>query len=43
MRVNLKDAFFSEKESVLIEDGELKATLFRYSTGIAAVRISNAK
>ena len=43
MRAYLKDAFFTEKETVLVEDGELKASLFRYSTGVAAVRISNAK
>ena len=43
MRINLRKNFFGEKEFALVEDGELKAELFTYSTGIHAVRISNSK
>ncbi len=43
MKTYLQDRFFTEKETVLVESGELKATLFTYSTGVEAVRISNAK
>ena len=43
MKAYLLERYFTEKETVLVESGELKATLFRYSTGVAAVRLSNSK
>ena len=43
MKTYLQERFFAEKETVLVEAGELKATLFTYSTGIKAVKISNAR
>ncbi len=43
MKTFLREGFFTDKETTLVEAGELKATLFTYSTGVKAVRISNAK
>lgn len=43
MKTYLRENFFTDKETVLVESGELKATLFTYSTGVKAVRISNSK
>ena len=43
MKVFLQERFFTDKETVFLEDGEFKASLFTYSTGIKAVRIANAK
>ena len=43
MKTYLREGFFTDKETTLVEAGELKATLFTYSTGVRAVRISNAK
>lgn len=43
MRIYLKKEFFSEKEFVLVEHGNMKATAFRYSTGIEAVKVENEK
>lgn len=43
MKVLLRECFFTDKECTLVEAGELKATLFTYSTGVKAVKISNAK
>lgn len=43
MRINLKREFFGEKEFVLVENGSMKATAFRYSTGIEAIKVENSK
>ena len=43
MKVNLKKEMFSEKEFVLVENNGMKATAFRYSTGVEAVKIENSK
>ena len=40
-RINLYKEFFVEKERVVFEGGALKATIFKYSTGIEAVKLSN--
>ncbi len=40
-KINLYKEFFIEKERVVFEGGSLKATLFKYSTGIEAVKLSN--
>ncbi len=43
MRINLKKSFFEEKEFLLFEDGKMRATAFRYSTGVEALRVENSK
>ena len=43
MKTYLREGFFTDKETTLVEAGEFKASLFTYSTGVKAVRISNAK
>ncbi len=40
-RVGLHSRFFSEKRRVLVECGSLKATLFEFESGVAAVEIEN--
>jgi len=42
-RINLYKDFFVEKERTVFESEGLKATLFKYSTGIEAVKLSNDK
>ena len=42
-RINLYKEFFVEKERTVFESEGLKATLFKYSTGIEAVKLSNDK
>ena len=42
-KIKLYQDFFIEKERELFSDGSLKATLFKYSTGIEAVKLSNEK
>jgi hypothetical protein len=41
--IHLSEGMFSEKEKVLVEHGSLKATVFRYDTGVCAVRLSNPR
>lgn len=43
MRIYLKKEIFGEKEFLLVENGSMKATAFRYSTGIEAVKVENKK
>jgi hypothetical protein len=43
LKTYLRDHFFTDRETTLVDAGELKATLFTYSTGVKAVRIVNAK
>lgn len=43
MRIHLKKDFFSEKEFVLLENKSMRATCFRYSTGVEAVKVENSK
>ena len=40
-RINLSSAMFDDSERTLVEHGPLKASTFRYSTGVAACRIAN--
>lgn len=40
-RIRLSPALFGEKEKTFVEAGPLSASLFRYSTGVCAVRIQN--
>ncbi len=39
----LKESYFSEKETLFLENGSLTASLFTYSTGVKAVRLANEK
>ena len=41
--IAIRREFFTETERPFVEDGELSATLFRFDTGVEAVRISNAR
>jgi hypothetical protein len=41
--ISLRQEFFSEKERTFLRHGELSVSLFRYGTGVAGVRISNAR
>ena len=43
MRIHLKREFFTDREFVLAENGAMKATAFRYSTGIEALKVENKK
>jgi hypothetical protein len=38
----LQPYFFSEKEKPLLEHGELSASIFRYDSGVAALRLKNS-
>lgn len=40
-KVFLKPYFFADRPALLLEDGSLKATAFRYETGVAGLRIEN--
>ena len=42
-RVYLKEAYFAEKESIVLENASLSASIFKYSTGVSAVRLQNAR
>lgn len=39
--VDLRRAFFDDNERVVLRFGELTASLFRYATGVEAIRLSN--
>ena len=41
MKINLKREFFSEKEFVIAENSTMKATAFKYSTGVCAIKVEN--
>ena len=43
MKITLNRSFFAEAKRTLVEEGELKAELFRYASGIEAVRVSNRR
>ena len=43
MRVYLCDGDFAERNRVLAEAGEFKAIAFRYSTGVAALKVSTSR
>ena len=42
-KINLRPEFFTETRRVLAESGELRAEAFRYSTGVAALKVSNRR
>ena len=43
MKINLANVAFTEKPTLLAEDGEFKAVAFRYTTGVAALKVSNRR
>ena len=43
MKVYLCKGDFGEKKRLLAENGEFKAETFRYSTGVEALKVSNAR
>ena len=43
MKVILRKVFFTEAKQTLVEGGDFKAELFRYSTGVEAVKVSNSR
>ena len=43
MKINLASFQFADKPTLLAEDGEFKVMAFRYSTGVAALRVSNSR
>ncbi len=43
IKTHLKESYFTEKETTLLESGALSASLFIYSTGVKAVRLANDK
>lgn len=42
-KINLYKEFFTENEKTIFENESLKVSLFKYSTGIEAVKLSNRK
>lgn len=42
-RVGMRPDFFADRPLELVSDGELRATAFRYETGIAGLRVENAR
>lgn len=43
MRIYLKKEFFGDREFVLIKNGKMRVTAFRYSTGVEALKVENTK
>ena len=43
MRLNLKKAMFTESEYELVSHGEIRVFAFKYSTGVEALKVENAK
>lgn len=43
MKVNLRKEFFTDVKRTLVEAGEFTAETFRYSTGVEALKVSNAR
>ncbi|MBE5869582.1 MAG: DUF4432 family protein [Lachnospiraceae bacterium] len=43
MRIYLKREFFGDREFLLAENNNMKATAFKYSTGVEAIKVENKK
>jgi hypothetical protein len=41
--IQLQSGFFTEKERVLVEHGDLSAAMFRYGTGVCGLRLRNRR
>ena len=42
MKISLSEAMFTDREKLFIDDGELKVFLFRFESGVCAVRLQNS-
>ena len=42
MKIHLKKSFFNEKAQLFFENGDLKVFLFRYESGVEAIRFENS-
>ena len=42
-KMYLRENYFEAKERVILENGELSASVFTYDSGVQAVRIANGK
>ncbi|MCL2362987.1 MAG: DUF4432 family protein [Defluviitaleaceae bacterium] len=42
-KINLYPHFFTEKERIISEAGELRASCFKYDSGVAALRVTNKR
>ena len=43
MKIRLNEPAFTDREMLFADAGELKAYIFRYESGICAVKIENSK
>lgn len=43
MRITLQKEFFKEKEYMLVSNGSMRVTAFRYSTGVEALKVENSR
>ena len=43
MKIQLREQMFSDKEQLFLDDGELKAYLFRYDSGVCGVKLENSR
>ncbi len=41
MEIKVKESFFTDREQVFVDMGELKATLFKFSTGVEGIKLEN--
>ena len=41
MKINLRKKYFSKKQNLLLEFGKLKAYLFKYDSGVEAIKLEN--
>ena len=42
MKIKLREAMFPDRETLFLDDGELKAYLFRYESGVCGVKLENS-
>ena len=43
MRFYLNKEYFTDREFLIAENANMKATAFKYSTGVEAIRVENKK
>ena len=42
MKIRLRENMFSDREQLFLEDGELKAYLFRFESGVCGIKLENS-
>ena len=42
MKIRLRENMFSDREQLFLEDGELKAWLFRFESGVCGIKLENS-